>query len=473
MNTKKEYQKNDQASDLRRQAEDRLASSGKDPDTDVHPDTEARLIHDLRVHQVELELQNEELRETQKHLEAARDSYARLFQQAPVGYLIVQDNGVIIQVNATFCAMLGLSINDVVGKPLSDFLEQEDRGIFLGRFKAFFKNPEGKTMELRMHRYGETFPVRMRARVEDKIPVNPAGQKAIAHGLFLTVSDITEQKRAETALRTAKEQAEVADRTKTDFLMNMSHELRTPLNGLLGMLGLLDQPEMDADQSKLLTMAVNSANRLSRVLTDILDLTEIEAGRVTLNNRPFSTIQLTESVRDLFAPVFQEKGLQLRINTAQDLPNTAIGDDIRIRQVLFNLVGNAFKFTPSGEVAVHVGWEPSDSPKRFMLMLRVTDTGIGMSPEQQSRAFESFYQADLSITKRYQGVGLGLTIVQRLMDLMQGTVSLRSIPQMERARKMDQGMTLSSVDHSASGSTPGTEVLCTIPLEYGVACAVS
>lgn len=439
-------EKEDASSELRRRAEQHLdvlgAPQGDGTGRDDLPKDEAgRLIHDLRVHQIELELQNEELRETQKHLQAMRDGYARLFHQAPVGYLIVEESGVVLQANAAFCSMVDRDMQRVAGKPLTDFLEQGDREVFLGRFKAFFKSPEGKTMELRMLRGENAFPVWIRGRVEEQAPMAPSGRKP-GRGLLLIVNDITEQKQAEAALLAAKEAAEAANKAKTDFLLNMSHELRTPLNGLLGMLGLLDCSNWDADQRQMLTMAQSSAQRLTGVLTDILDLTGIESGSFALHHKPFLTGQLAQSIRDVFDPIFLEKGLPLHIETAPDLPRMAVGDEARIRQVLFNLVGNAFKFTQAGEVRLRLDWKQADAPEQFLLQILVTDTGIGMSEDQRSRAVDPFFQADLSLTKRYQGAGLGLTIVQRLVTLMGGSLILRS--------EADRG----------------TEIRCVVPLEF-------
>jgi len=391
-------------------------------DADDHVKT---LIHDLRVHQIELELQNEELRETQKHLELARDSYARLFHQAPVGYLIVDHSGVIVQVNATFLNMMQRDGKEIVGKPLSEFIVEQDQGVYMGRFKAFFKNPTGKSMDLSFQGASGSFPVRMWGRMEEKIHAVHHG-KSLDRGLLLMLSDISEQKKAEAALVTAKEAAEASARAKSDFLVNMSHELRTPLNGLLGMLQLLEDAQDQEERSNILQIAKGSANRLTGVLGDILDLSKMEAGGFSLNAAAFMRDHLVQSVRDLFMPVALEKGVRLDISVDSALPEHMVGDEPRIRQILFHLVGNALKFTSNGHVHLSLEYSAQTAVGDFGLDIVVTDTGIGMTEEQLGHALDSFYQVDSSLTKAFQGVGLGLTIVHRLAELMRGTLKLQS-----------------------------------------------
>jgi signal transduction histidine kinase/CheY-like chemotaxis protein len=243
--------------------------------------------------------------------------------------------------------------------------------------------------------------------------------------LNLARADLLRQK-AELARQ--KERAEAASAAKTFFLANMSHELRTPLNGIVGMHRLLQATALDEEQAEYVDLAVQSVSRLTDLLGDILDLTRIEAGKLTLSEGPFSLREILGFVGQLFAPSCQEKGISLTFHVDPAVPDVLVGDAVRFQQVVNNLVGNAVKFTDQGGVEVEAYPLSGADPDGCRVLFAVSDTGIGMDEADMDELFEPFMQADIGYGRRFQGAGLGLSIVRRLVDLMGGSVDAASRP---------------------------------------------
>ncbi|MBB4841823.1 signal transduction histidine kinase [Paucibacter oligotrophus] len=254
--------------------------------------------------------------------------------------------------------------------------------------------------------------------------------------VLLNARDIADLKASQAALEAAREVAEAASLAKSSFLANMSHEIRTPMNGVLGLTELVLQTELSDKQRRFIELAHNSAKGLMVIINDLLDVAKIESGRVIIEQAPFS---LHDCLREALHPLLlqaHEKGIQLNARVQPGVPQHVVGDALRLRQVLVNLVGNALKFTEQGEVRVEVqrleGGEAEGAAAlesaALGLRFSVHDTGIGMTREQIAHIFEPFTQADGSITRRFGGTGLGLTIVQRLVLLMGGQVQVESQP---------------------------------------------
>ncbi|NVN89733.1 MAG: response regulator [Desulfuromonadales bacterium] len=268
-------------------------------------------------------------------------------------------------------------------------------------------------------------------------------QYAVYAGIFLVIITITvagalsyRQMKASNrrlraaweAMRRARDEAELASRSKTQFLANMSHEIRTPMNGVLGLTELLLQTGLDDKQRRYAGTIFSCGNSLLSLLNDILDLSRIEAGRLELNQHDFDLKQTVEEVGHLFGATACDKGNDLRVRLAGDLPVMIRGDQVRLRQTLVNLVGNAVKFTQNGRIDLEVSAAGTSQESPLRLTFSVSDTGIGIAPEKQALIFDTFTQADSSMSRSHGGTGLGLAISKQLVEMMGGVLTVESEP---------------------------------------------
>jgi len=363
--------------------------------------------------------------------EAAEDSEQRtrlIVDTAYDAFLTMDSAGATTDWNHEAEVTFGWSREEILGRPVAETLiplrlrEGHWRG--LRHFLATGEGPVlGKRIELpALHRDGHEFPVEITIAA---VPV------AGTHLFNAFVHDITERKRAEAELRSAKDEAQAATRAKSEFLANMSHEIRTPLNGIIGMTELVLDTELTPEQQEYLDLAKSSADHLLAVINDILDFSKIEAGKLELEMLDFDLREALEDTVAMLAARAHKKGLELLDDVAADVPDALVGDLHRLRQVVVNLIGNAIKFTEQGEVVLRVErvspLEPgAPSPDGHELHFSVRDTGIGISREQQTRLFQAFSQADTSTTRKYGGTGLGLAISARIVERMDGRMWLES-----------------------------------------------
>jgi signal transduction histidine kinase/ActR/RegA family two-component response regulator len=230
------------------------------------------------------------------------------------------------------------------------------------------------------------------------------------------------------ATREAGRRADEASRAKSEFLAAMSHEVRTPLNGVAGLLQLLQDTPLNAEQRGYAERAVQSCRRLERLVGDIMDISRVEAGALEVRAEPFALAGVLETVEQAYARAFRDRGLALQVDVDPAVPDRLQGDGSRLQQVLLNLVGNALKFTEAGEVAVDVSLLPPGPSGRHRVLFQVSDTGMGMDDTVYPRVFESFAQGEGGRARSFQGAGLGLAIVRRLVELMGGTIAVESEP---------------------------------------------
>ncbi|HLK22653.1 MAG TPA: ATP-binding protein, partial [Bryobacteraceae bacterium] len=236
---------------------------------------------------------------------------------------------------------------------------------------------------------------------------------------------VAAERRSRGELKEAKIAAESANRAKTEFLANISHELRTPMNGVLGLTDLLLDTSLDPEQREYAAMVHGSAQALLVIINDILDFSHLDAGKMILTPAPFDLRQTVQEVLALFDAVVSKKGLKLDLRYQAGAPSMLLGDAVRIRQVMTNLVGNAVKFTERGTIDVNVEC-PGRTASEALMKVEVKDTGIGIAPGDLELIFEKFTQADGSMTRRYGGTGLGLSLVKQLVDLMGGSIHVKS-----------------------------------------------
>ena len=383
-----------------------------------------------------------ERKRTEEALRESEERYSSLFLHNPDAVYSLDLEGRFTTVNPAAELLSDYKDEELIGLSSAEIIVPDNRK-HAGRYFRKAAGGEPQDYEMRI--------TRKDGRVVDldmiQVPIVVEGEIVGVYGI---AEDITERKKTEEEIRQlnedlerrveertaqlastveeleeAKEDAEAANQAKSDFLANMSHEIRTPMNGVIGMTDLLLDTDLDAEQRDYTQMVRLSGNSLLTIINDILDFSKIEAGKMDIENIDFDLRLAVEDTVALLAGRAHKKGLELASLVDYNIPNEVRGDPGRLRQILTNLLGNAIKFTEEGEVVLRVSLR-NQTAETAEVCFEVSDTGIGMTPEQQERLFESFSQADTSTTRRYGGTGLGLAISKQLVGLMGGEISLES-----------------------------------------------
>jgi len=421
---------------LRQRAEASLREWPEDFEA-LSPKSTRQMLHDLRVHQAELEMQNEELRLTQAALDGARARYFDFYDLAPVGYLTLSGQGLILQANLTTATLLGWTRDALVKQPVSRFLFKEDQEIFYRYHQQLVETNQQQACDFRLLKAdGTPFWARLEAiAVQDE---------SGARTLRIVLQDIGARKQTEAdlekhrqhleqlvedrtaSLSIAKEAAEAANRAKSMFLANISHELRTPMNGIMGMTRAALHRVTDPKTSELLGKAMVSANHLLLLLDNLIDISSMEAERFTLERDTFKMETILDKLRTHIGQEAEVKGVHFNLDIAPEVTGHALlGDAVRLGQVLTTLTENAIKFTNEGSVTLRAQVDEETSAD-IRLHFEVQDTGIGIATDDQCRLFTLFEQVDGSMTRKYGGTGLGLVICKRLVELMGSSIGVRS-----------------------------------------------
>lgn len=367
------------------------------------------------------------VKERESELRDGHETLLHILEASTDGFLRLSIQGKLLDTNPAYSLQSGYSREELLGMTLEDLDIAEAPLPLATRIAQVIAKGSDQFETVHRRKDGSPWPV------EVSMTFNAANSQLLG---FLR--DITERKRYSAELerhvaeRTielshAKQLAESASRAKSSFLANMSHELRTPLNAIIGMTDLAKRKTVDAKQADQLNKVAQASQRLLRIINNILDLSKIEADQLTLEQTRFQLGSIFENVHSLIAQKATEKGLSLCLDIPDGLMHLALqGDPLRLEQILLNFAGNAIKFTQAGRVTIAV--KRLEDPEACVLHFAVSDTGIGIAPEEQKRLFTAFAQADSSTTRRYGGTGLGLAISKQLAEMMGGQIGLESQP---------------------------------------------
>jgi PAS domain S-box-containing protein len=344
--------------------------------------------------------------------------YTRSLIEANIDAIMTTDpSGIITDVNKQMEALTDCTRDELIGAPFKSYFTDPERAEAAIKLVLSEKSVTDYELTARARDGKQTFVSYNATTFYDR--------NRTLQGVFAAARDVTERKRVEAELQQAKAAAESASRTKSEFLASMSHEIRTPMNAIMGIADLLAKTALSPEQDKYVQIFRRAGDNLLNLINDILDLSKVEASQLELEQTGFSLHDHLEKVIEMVATRANEKGLSLVCEIAPSAPNDLVGDPTRLRQVLLNLLGNAIKFTESGEVSLRVT-QDGNFAVPTALRFAVSDTGIGIPSQKLGRVFERFTQADSSTTRRFGGSGLGLTISRRLVELMGGRIWVES-----------------------------------------------
>ncbi len=402
-------------STLRQKAEAKLKTTrlnNKPPasETDILEE-----VHELRVHQIELQIQNEELILARDRAELAEKKYTELYESSPSGYLTLSKEGDILELNDSAARMIHKERSTLINNRFALFISEETQGDFIRFFDRVLKSHQKESCEAVLKRPDNTL-------LYINIDAITSKDKEFC---LLTMVDITKSKEAEKSLfklKVANESIEF----KQNFLANISHEMRTPLTGILGIIDILEHTELTQTQRDYLDTLKHSSMNLREIINQVLDYSKIEAGKVKLKPSLFELKKLLAETKILHKGSVKP-GVHFSTQSDFNIPGLICADENRIQQVINNLVSNALKFTNTGSVVLSSKLlSPRPLSKEVMIKIAVTDTGIGIPDELQGKLFVPFSQIDDKNTRKYEGTGLGLSICKELVTLLGGKIGVTS-----------------------------------------------
>jgi PAS domain S-box-containing protein len=358
-----------------------------------------------------------EIENVQRELQSLKEFNENIVNSLAEGIVMEDARGRVVFVNPLMESLLGFTASELVGHHQRIFISPEE----LARLQGKTRSRTKKTLE--------TYETRFRSKSGEEIPVLVSArslfEKSRFTGVLSAVTDISEQKRVEEALRASQLEAQAANNAKSEFLANMSHEIRTPMNGIIGMTELALDTPLSPEQRDFLESIKTSADSLLTIINDILDFSKIEARMIDFEPIRFGLRDAIEETAASLALGAHQKNLELACRVQPDVPDALVGDVRRLRQIIINLAGNSIKFTKRGEVLIETALE-SRTRNHVVLRITVSDTGIGIPPEKQVAIFQPFVQADGSTTRKYGGTGLGLAISAQLVAMMGGRIGVES-----------------------------------------------
>lgn len=350
---------------------------------------------------------------------AKSEAYLRSLIEGSSDVVLVLDlTGEIRFASGSHQVLFQRSAEQVLATPALSYVHPDDAAEAAERLRNLGEGASDRLRDVRIRREDGTWCV---CEIVGRRIVAPEGEPLIV----LNVRDITERKQFEEELSRARDAALESERAKSAFLATMSHEIRTPLNSIIGLSDLVLETPLAPEPREFMENIRLSADALLSIVNDVLDFSKIAADKLTLEKIEFDVGTVTGTALHLLAPAARNKGLELQVSVGDDVPRMVLGDPIRLRQVLVNLLSNAVKFTEHGRVVIEVALE-SESTDSAMVRFEVSDTGIGVAEEMQSRLFEPFRQADSSTTRKYGGTGLGLAIAAELVERMGGAIGVKS-----------------------------------------------
>ena len=408
----------------RKEAEEQLLQAKEDIENYVKilEDTNDQLIK-TTASRDDLEQEVADRKRAESSLRESRQLYQELVENAASIILRIDKKGRITFFNEYAERLFGFSRDEVIGKKTIGTIlpEVDSTGHFLNGFvDKIFNNPEGFVYHENENMLKDGS--RIWVAWSNKALYNSNNEFI---EMLCIGSDITERRHSEKALQFAKLQAEAANRAKSEFLANMSHEIRTPMNAILGVADLLADSELNEEQRHYIRLFESAGESLMNLINEILDLSKIETGHMELESVPFSITSLLGDISAIMEITAESKGLDYSCIISPDVPSLVMGDPVRVKQILLNLVGNAVKFTEHGSVSVLVSVSDVNC-SRISIKFSVFDTGIGVSQTKLNTIFESFAQADSSTTRKYGGTGLGLAIAKKIANLMKGEILVES-----------------------------------------------